>query len=390
MSSPDLVSSVDRPHRRRSARSRTKSPSVTKSTTNTNITASSSSPTPTRVVFTAKTSLSPEPSAKGTGVQNITRKVIKTLEGFVHLDILEMNEEENDSEREKEEHERDTGKEEEREVAKELLLANGNGVANGVNKPKKIDWEIPRKVLHSSIGFFTIYLYLSRGSAKAVVYVLWTALAIIAPADYLRLTSPSFARVYERWLGFLMRESEKKSTNGVIWYIIGVNFALTFYPLDIATVAILILSWADTAASTIGRLWGSYTPRLPSRTPVLRLPLAPRKSLAGFIAACVTGACIAVGFWTLLAPIPRRVEGGDVTWFWDGGVRPTGVDSPAFGGFGGWLGLSLLAVFAGLVSGVAEALDLGSWDDNLTLPIISGGCLLGFFKLLGAVSSWLS
>jgi len=38
-----------------------------------------------------------------------------------------MNEEENDSEREKEEHERDTGKEEEREAAKELLLANGNG-----------------------------------------------------------------------------------------------------------------------------------------------------------------------------------------------------------------------------------------------------------------------
>lgn len=158
---------------------------------------------------------------------NITRKVIKTLEGFVHLDILEMNEEENDSERERDERERDGGNEEEREVAKELLLANGNGIPNGVNKPKKIDWEIPRKVLHSSIGtlifhyvvlsfylsiftgFFTIYLYLSRGSARTVVYVLWTALSIIAPADYLRLTYPSFARVYERWLGFLMRESEK-------------------------------------------------------------------------------------------------------------------------------------------------------------------------------------
>lgn len=63
-----------------------------------------------------------------------------------------MNEEENDSEREKEERERHGRSQEEREVAKELLLSNGNGVANGVHKAKKIDWEIPRKVLHSSIG----------------------------------------------------------------------------------------------------------------------------------------------------------------------------------------------------------------------------------------------
>ncbi|KAJ3715315.1 hypothetical protein C8R42DRAFT_746186, partial [Lentinula raphanica] len=94
--------------------------------------------------------------------------------------------------------------------------------------------------------------------------------------------------------GFLMRESERTTTNGVIWYIIGMNFALTFYPLDVATVSILILSWADTAASTIGRLWaghwGLYTPRLPSRLSLLlflpgqlkhclTLPLAPGNCL---------------------------------------------------------------------------------------------------------------
>lgn len=124
------------------------------------------------------------------------------------------------------------------------------------------------------------------------------------------------------------------------------------------------LSWADTAASTIGRLWtghwGLYTPRLPSRLPIipflpahlkhrLALPLAPRKSLVGFIAASLTGACIALGFWGWMAPVPLRVERGDVTWFWDGGVFGSG-------GFGGWVGLSIIALFAGLVSGIAEAL----------------------------------
>ena len=90
-----------------------------------------------------------------------------------------------------------------------------------------IDWEIPRKILHSSIGmvllyiphwrtiskvsvgFLTLYLYLSHGSPGRVVVALGTALAVIVPADILRLNVPGFERVYEKCLGFLMRESEK-------------------------------------------------------------------------------------------------------------------------------------------------------------------------------------
>jgi len=129
---------------------------------------------------------------------------------------------------------------------------------------QKVDWEIPRKILHSSIGFLTLYLYYSNGSPRPVVICLGAALGtVIAPADIIRLHSPRFERVYERCLGFLMRESEKKSTNGVIWYIIGVVFVLVSFPLDIAVVSILILSWADTNASTFGRLWGKKTRALP-------------------------------------------------------------------------------------------------------------------------------
>jgi diacylglycerol kinase (CTP) len=258
----------------------------------------------------------------------------------------------------------------------------------------KVDWEIPRKALHSSIGFFTIYLYTSHGTPRLVVLALSTALAIIVPADILRLRYPSFARVYEKCLGFLMRESEKKTSNGVIWYILGVNFVLSVYPLDVATVSILILSWADTAASTVGRLLGPYSPRLPRRVPLLGLPFAERKSLAGFLAASITGACIAMGFWLWIGP----VRPADLTWTWETGVA-SALNQPGWGSrllsslgigsvnFGGWMGLGLIGLIAGLVSGVAEALDLGSLDDNLTLPIISGGFLLGLFRLAGFFSS---
>ena len=89
----------------------------------------------------------------------------------------------------------------------------------------------------------------------------------------------------------------------------------------------------------------------------------------------------------------------------------------------GWTGLGLVSLAGGLISGVAEALgasfntlfrhklvslsllacnspglvlinylflDLGSLDDNLTLPIISGGCIWGLFKLLEFATSYFS
>ena len=83
------------------------------------------------------------------------------------------------------------------------------------------------------------------------------------------------------------------------------------------------LSWADTAACTFGRLYGSHTRKIPARIPLLRLPLAPRKSLAGFTAATtITGDAAALGFWGFVAPI--RNGGLDLSWAWQGGVRQCG------------------------------------------------------------------
>lgn len=97
-----------------------------------------------------------------------------------------------------------------------------------VPERKKIDWEIPRKLLHSSIGascshfrarsiisslsfvgFLVIPLYTTHTSPRRVVQVLSVAGAVISSVDYVRLRSPRFAVIYEKFLGFLMRESEK-------------------------------------------------------------------------------------------------------------------------------------------------------------------------------------
>lgn len=110
------------------------------------------------------------------------------------------------------------------------------------------------------------------------------------------------------------------------------------------------LSWADTAASTIGRLWGRLTPPLPHRVPLLGLPFAPRKSVAGFLAGSVVGASIAAGFWGWVAPFGNIQP----VWQWSSGVPPSPSDSGSF--MSGWLGLGVISVVSGAVSGIAEAL----------------------------------
>lgn len=111
------------------------------------------------------------------------------------------------------------------------------------------------------------------------------------------------------------------------------------------------LSWSDTTASTIGRLWGKHTPPLPAHFPLIpAIRFAPRKSLAGFLAATVTGFLICMTFWA---------RGSNGHWAILNG---------------GWAGLTITSVVIGVGGAVAEALDLGL-DDNLTLPILSGALM---------------
>jgi CDP-diglyceride synthetase len=139
---------------------------------------------------------------------------------------------------------------------------------------------------------------------------------------------------------------------------------LSFYPRDVAVEAILLyapcitmpgffkhsnlnivarLSWADTAASTFGRIYGHRTPNLPSKLPVLGLPLAARKSLAGAIGSFTTAVITTVVFWGFCTRGSGRGL-PDPVWIWD---QPR---------TGGWFGLSLLSVCAGFVTSITEIL----------------------------------
>lgn len=170
-----------------------------------------------------------------------------------------------------------------------------------------------------------------------------------------------------------MRESEVDGYNGVIWYLLGAWTVLRFFPKDVGVMSILLLSWCDTAASTFGRLWGRYTPRL-----------RRGKSLAGSAAAAVVGVITAVVFWGWAVPAYGYTDEGSM---FKGqlelpeAMKDTVGLKNGQGVAGGWVALGIVSVWSGLIASASEVVDLFGWDDNVTIPVLSGLGLWGFFKV---------
>ncbi|KAL2129973.1 hypothetical protein VTI74DRAFT_7042 [Chaetomium olivicolor] len=237
--------------------------------------------------------------------------------------------------------------------------------------------EVPRKALHVSIGFFVVWLYLSGTQTYAVCPYLMGALIPIAAVDVLRHHYAPFNRIYVKVLGALMRESEFNGYNGVIFYLLGAWAVLYCFPKDVGVMGTLLLSWCDTAASTFGRLYGRYTPRI-----------RRGKSLAGSLAAFVVGVGTSVFFWGWLAPT-RGPLPGDENFMFTGALSlprmladAVGLE-PAKATITGGLALGVMSVWSGLVAAASEVVDIFGWDDNLTIPVLSGLGIWGFLKVFG-------
>ncbi|KAL2256120.1 hypothetical protein VTK26DRAFT_2153 [Humicola hyalothermophila] len=237
--------------------------------------------------------------------------------------------------------------------------------------------EVPRKALHVSIGFFVVWLYLSGTQTRAVCPYLAGALVPIAAVDVLRHHAPPFNRLYVRVLGALMRESEFAGYNGVIFYLLGAWAVLWCFPKDVGVMGTLLLSWCDTAASTFGRLYGRYTPRI-----------RRGKSLAGSLAAFVVGVGTAAFFWGWLAPVKGPFP-GDEKFMFKGVLGLPKVLAEALGvaaetaTISGAAALGVMSLWSGFVAAASEVVDIFGWDDNFTIPVLSGVGIWGFLKVFG-------
>lgn len=205
--------------------------------------------------------------------------------------------------------------------------------------------EIPRKVFHSSIGFITLYLYTKDVNYKNVLRPLMYAFVILLTLDIIRLNWQLFNKAYCRTVGALMRRNEIHTYNGVLWYILGLIFSFEFFSKDVALISLFLLSWSDTAASTVGRKYGYLTPKI-----------ARNKSLAGSLAAFAVGLATCYMFYGYFVPHYAQFnKPGEIKW------------SPETSK----LSLAKLSWLGGLVAALSEGIDLFNWDDNFTIPVLS-------------------
>ena len=241
--------------------------------------------------------------------------------------------------------------------------------------------EVPRKALHVSIGFLGLWLYHSGVQTTDLHPVLFSVFIPIFATDLIRFRFPAVNRYYVRTLGAFMRESEAHDHyNGVISYLAGLWLTTRFCNKDVAVVSALLLSWCDTAASTFGRLWGKYTPRI-----------RRGKSLAGSLAAFVFGVASALLFWGFVAPpTPARSGRGPERFAFQGTLTlPVSLRRPLDltleeARIGGSTALVVLSLVTGTIVSASEAFDAWGLDDNLTIPALCGLALEVFLWGFGS------
>ncbi len=162
--------------------------------------------------------------------------------------------------------------------------------------------------------------------------------------------------------------SEVRGWNGVVWYLVGSIAVLSLFPKDISSLSILLLSWCDTAASTVGRIWGRYTPQV-----------RRGKSLAGCLASFAVGAITAAVFWGLVVPnTPNWANDAAYPLMWNERLGIEGVGEVT----GGWA-LAMMSVVTGVIASVSEALDCFGLDDNVVIPVVSAVGVWGVLKAFG-------
>lgn len=215
--------------------------------------------------------------------------------------------------------------------------------------------EIVRKGLHSSIGFFSIWLYTLGVHQTQLIMPLSILFIVIITNDYVRFRNPEINKIIVKKFYYLIRESEINHYNGTLYYLVGLVIVFSCLPKDISLMSILLLSWADTAASTFGRAYGKYT-----------FQIAPGKSFAGALASFITGVLSCYLLYGYLLPGFPVNEVKDIMW--------TSESSK--------LSFHQYSLVCGIIASVSECVSLFGLDDNFTIPVLGG------FGLYGVVTAF--
>lgn len=193
---------------------------------------------------------------------------------------------------------------------------------------KRSDLHLLRKLWHITTGSIGLFFFTRSPQDQQfwAFVVLGIALAGFV-MDISRARYPYMNHLVIKFMGPLMRRSEKEGVSGLPFYALGVSLALFFYTRDIAILSVMFLVFSDPLSSFFGVLYGKDK-------------IMPNKSLQGAVAGFFT--CYLI---TLFYTMNHVTLGNHIL---------------------------IYAVVAGLIGALSELVSAFNIDDNLTIPVLSG------------------
>lgn len=180
-----------------------------------------------------------------------------------------------------------------------------------------------RRVFHAVSGLCLAFGPPALGlSSRATAALLAGATLALFVADAVRLRAPRLNELFFTWFSRLASPREAGGFASSSWYALGATLVYALVPMDLAAASVMVLGLADPAASVVGRIWG-------------RRALGKGSWLGATTFAIVATACL-------------------VGWF------------PS------WPTAALVGV--AVVVAAAEVLPV-PLDDNLSIPLVTGGLL---------------
>ncbi|KAG3113695.1 hypothetical protein PI125_g7100 [Phytophthora idaei] len=223
-------------------------------------------------------------------------------------------------------------------VSARPLDAAQNGAA------RRGDLHLQRKMQHLGTGAM-IYAASGFFGRLAGATVLLFFAVLFYGLHELRGRNEAVNASYIKCFNSILRQYEvsRAALPGAYYFLLGSGFSLALFPPRVARLAILHLSVGDPAAAFFGTLHGRH------KLVALVGKLGGNKSLEGSV-GCF---CVVVAA-TFMALVVEQDFYFDVV----------GDEIVAMAG--------TISLAAGIGAAAAELLDIGGWDDNLTLPLLSG------------------
>jgi len=139
--------------------------------------------------------------------------------------------------------------------------------------------ELSRKAIHLGSAVLPIGWAVGWLTSGDVRSLLAAALVVAVMVEVARSTSASFARVFDRSVGGMLRPHERTNITGASWLAASMLAAVVLLPAPVAIVALWAASVGDGSASVVGRLANR-----------LRSTVRNGKTIVGSLACAVTTA----------------------------------------------------------------------------------------------------